>query len=310
LDEAELIHMNGRVYDYNVGRFLSVDPYIIDQGNSQAINPYTYVINNPMGYTDPTGYSRESREAWFSYGRGTREDKSYRRAPRERKSNQAESNGANSQQEPSPKPSSPSFQSPKVEDTSKTKIDDATNTDKSTSGNGENPQQKTTDDGFRKNSNLDVNVKDGVISIKGTVYSKLDIDAETFNAYLTKEFSGDFDIDGTKYTFDIDLEHVMWDEQGDIKLTAIRGLPPKDGSLFYRSNAQHGGREINLSMYERNVQKTAAHEFMHILGFGDTYRDTAKGSESFRGHENDIMGSSSGNIQNYHVRTMLRNYKD
>jgi hypothetical protein len=79
-----------------------------------------------MGYTDPTGYSRESREAWFSYGRGTREDKSYRRAPRERKSNQAESNGANSQQEPSPKPSSPSFQSPKVERTSKTKIDDAT----------------------------------------------------------------------------------------------------------------------------------------------------------------------------------------
>ncbi len=33
--------MNGRVYDYNLGRFLSVDLFIQDPGNSQSMNPYT-----------------------------------------------------------------------------------------------------------------------------------------------------------------------------------------------------------------------------------------------------------------------------
>ncbi|WP_299768419.1 RHS repeat-associated core domain-containing protein [uncultured Pseudoteredinibacter sp.] len=48
--------MNGRGYDYNLGRFLSVDPFIVDPGNTQAINPYSYVLNNPLSGTDPTGY--------------------------------------------------------------------------------------------------------------------------------------------------------------------------------------------------------------------------------------------------------------
>jgi hypothetical protein len=47
--------MNGRVYDYNVGRFLSVDPFIHGSG-SQGINPYSYILNNPLAGTDPTGY--------------------------------------------------------------------------------------------------------------------------------------------------------------------------------------------------------------------------------------------------------------
>ncbi len=59
LDEVELIHMNGRVYDYNVGRFMSVDPLIQGDGNSQGINPYSYIMNNPMAGTDPTGYKIE-----------------------------------------------------------------------------------------------------------------------------------------------------------------------------------------------------------------------------------------------------------
>jgi RHS repeat-associated protein len=62
LDEVEIIHMNGRVYDYNVGRFLSVDPVIVDPTNTQAINPYSYVMNNPLAYTDPSGYATETLE--------------------------------------------------------------------------------------------------------------------------------------------------------------------------------------------------------------------------------------------------------
>ena len=56
LDDAQLIHMNGRVYDYNLGRFLSVDPFIQEPGNSQSMNPYSYIMNNPLAGTDPSGY--------------------------------------------------------------------------------------------------------------------------------------------------------------------------------------------------------------------------------------------------------------
>jgi RHS repeat-associated protein len=55
-DDASLFHMNGRVYDYNLGRFLSVDPFIQAPGNSQSMNPYSYIMNNPLAGTDPTGY--------------------------------------------------------------------------------------------------------------------------------------------------------------------------------------------------------------------------------------------------------------
>ncbi len=51
--------MNGRVYDYNVGRFMSVDPVIQSPTNSQSLNPYSYIMNNPLAGTDPTGYTIE-----------------------------------------------------------------------------------------------------------------------------------------------------------------------------------------------------------------------------------------------------------
>jgi len=63
LDNTRLIHMNGRAYDYNLGRFLSVDPIIQFPQNSQSLNPYSYLMNNPMAGTDPTGYSRVGLEA-------------------------------------------------------------------------------------------------------------------------------------------------------------------------------------------------------------------------------------------------------
>jgi RHS repeat-associated protein len=53
LDEFALINMNGRLYDPVVGRMLSTDNYV--QGGSQGFNRYSYVHNNPMKYTDPSG---------------------------------------------------------------------------------------------------------------------------------------------------------------------------------------------------------------------------------------------------------------
>lgn len=56
LNQLELIHMNGRVYDYGLGRFTGVDPFIQFPLNSQSLNPYSYILNNPLSGTDPTGY--------------------------------------------------------------------------------------------------------------------------------------------------------------------------------------------------------------------------------------------------------------
>lgn len=57
LDNVNLIHMNGRIYDPNLGRFLSVDPVFEFPTNTQSLNPYSYVLNNPLSMTDPTGYA-------------------------------------------------------------------------------------------------------------------------------------------------------------------------------------------------------------------------------------------------------------
>jgi len=58
-----LIHMNARIYDSEIGRFLSADTVIQDPLDSQAYNRYSYVRNNPLKYTDPTGHSWLSK-AW------------------------------------------------------------------------------------------------------------------------------------------------------------------------------------------------------------------------------------------------------
>lgn len=55
VDGTGVIHMNGRIYDSELGRFLQADPVIQAPHNTQGWNAYTYVFNNPFVYTDPTG---------------------------------------------------------------------------------------------------------------------------------------------------------------------------------------------------------------------------------------------------------------
>ena len=50
-----LIHMNARMYDATLGRFISADSFVQSPNNSQSFNRYSYVQNNPMKYTDPSG---------------------------------------------------------------------------------------------------------------------------------------------------------------------------------------------------------------------------------------------------------------
>jgi len=53
--EFGLINMNARMYDPVLGRFLEVDPYVAFADYTQGYNRYTYAMNNPLMYIDPTG---------------------------------------------------------------------------------------------------------------------------------------------------------------------------------------------------------------------------------------------------------------
>lgn len=59
LGSMGLNHMNGRVQDAIIGRFLSADPYISYPENTQNYNRYSYVSNNPMRWIDPSGFIEE-----------------------------------------------------------------------------------------------------------------------------------------------------------------------------------------------------------------------------------------------------------
>ncbi|MBR4913042.1 MAG: hypothetical protein IKZ54_09430 [Bacteroidales bacterium] len=59
-DGFNLINMNGRMYDPVIGRMLSPDIAIQDEYNLQAYNRYSYCFNNPLRFTDPSGYFVEN----------------------------------------------------------------------------------------------------------------------------------------------------------------------------------------------------------------------------------------------------------
>ena len=44
------------MYDPSLGRFLQPDSIIPGMGNPQSLNRYSYVLNNPIRYNDPTGH--------------------------------------------------------------------------------------------------------------------------------------------------------------------------------------------------------------------------------------------------------------
>lgn len=59
-DELGLIYMNARYYIPEIGRFASADSIVPDPVNPQSYNRYSYVDNNPVNFTDPSGHCKNA----------------------------------------------------------------------------------------------------------------------------------------------------------------------------------------------------------------------------------------------------------
>jgi RHS repeat-associated protein len=55
--ETGLYYYNARYYNPVLGRFISADTHVPGTGNPQALNRYSYALNNPLLYLDPSGHS-------------------------------------------------------------------------------------------------------------------------------------------------------------------------------------------------------------------------------------------------------------
>jgi RHS repeat-associated protein len=53
---------NSRWYDPLIGRFSQADTIVPQPGNPQSLNRYSYTLNNPLRYTDPTGHCEAEDE--------------------------------------------------------------------------------------------------------------------------------------------------------------------------------------------------------------------------------------------------------
>ncbi|MGH2538561.1 MAG: RHS repeat-associated core domain-containing protein [Candidatus Promineifilaceae bacterium] len=73
-NDLELIYMNARFYVPAVGRFASADALAPDPANPQQFNRYSYVLNSPLNFTDPTGYRECDIEGLDCGGNNTAPD--------------------------------------------------------------------------------------------------------------------------------------------------------------------------------------------------------------------------------------------
>ncbi len=56
---GDLVDTIARRYDPVLGRFIQPDTIVPDPGDPQSLNRYSYVNNNPVRYTDPSGHFSE-----------------------------------------------------------------------------------------------------------------------------------------------------------------------------------------------------------------------------------------------------------
>jgi RHS repeat-associated protein len=67
LDGTGFYNYNARLYDPNLGRFMTPDSIVPDYTNPQSFNRYGYALNNPMRFADPTGHYPEDTSSDFDF---------------------------------------------------------------------------------------------------------------------------------------------------------------------------------------------------------------------------------------------------
>jgi RHS repeat-associated protein len=67
LDDTGLYYYGARYYDPTIGRFISPDTIVQNPANPQSLNRYSYVLNNPLKYIDPSGQVADIEYGGVSY---------------------------------------------------------------------------------------------------------------------------------------------------------------------------------------------------------------------------------------------------
>jgi RHS repeat-associated protein len=65
LDSTGLYYYNARYYDPTIGSFISPDTIVPNLIDPQSLNRFSYVLNNPLKYTDPSGHIVEFENEAF-----------------------------------------------------------------------------------------------------------------------------------------------------------------------------------------------------------------------------------------------------
>ena len=265
--------MNGRAYDYNLGRFLSVDPVIQSPGNSQSLNPYSYIMNNPLAGTDPTGYC--SKELGSNICR--KEPSSVQVSATlagniMAKAAQAavNDNGARQSQ-----PQSQAGQQTSVVD--KFGLMDAVNTRIADVHLGDNSDKSPTDvsDDIYVNINFKGKIKT-FVDVKNKIYGltiKLlagtdDLEMEQMSDYISginKEFTVE-GLHSNGYKLVLRTEIEFDDKNPDFYINECPGWCETGTRFNNAGRSAPGSKLIELSSGIA-TQETAAHEFGHMIGF-------------------------------------------
>jgi RHS repeat-associated protein len=66
--ESGLYYYGGRYSDPDLARFVSPDPFVSDPDDPQNLNRYSYVLNNPANYIDPSGYFHRHHKSGGFFG--------------------------------------------------------------------------------------------------------------------------------------------------------------------------------------------------------------------------------------------------
>jgi RHS repeat-associated protein len=63
-DDFGLMFYNARWYDSSIGHFAQADNIEVKAGDTQSLDRFAYVINNPINGTDPTGHKQVCSDHW------------------------------------------------------------------------------------------------------------------------------------------------------------------------------------------------------------------------------------------------------